>query len=52
MGLCYHFETAITFANLIPFTQIRLLIMNKLFKTPVRKDLITIVLFKTSEHLK
>ena len=49
MGLYYHFQIAITFKNLISFIYIS---FEKSCKTPVKKDLMTIILFKTYEHLK
>ena len=53
MGLYHHFQTAITFANLrFPLFKYVYMSLKQSYKTPVKKNLMTIILFKTYEHLK
>ena len=53
MGLYHHFQTAVTFANLIPFNEKRVYKNTKQsYKTPVKKDLMRIILFRAYEHLE
>ena len=48
MGLYHHFQTVITFSN--PYSLH--LSLKQSHKTPVKKDLMKIILFRTYEHLK
>ena len=52
MGLYYHFQTAIAFANLIPSFKYAYISFKQSYKTPAKKDLMRIILFRTDEHLK
>ena len=51
MGLYHQFQTAVTFVNLIPFTQVPYKSLKRSYKAPVKKDWMRDSLFKSNQHL-
>ena len=52
MGFYHHFQTATTFVDLIPSFKYAYTSLKQSYKTPVKKDLMRIILFRTYKHLK
>ena len=52
VGFYHHFQTATTFVDLIPSFKYAYTSLKQSYKTPVKKDLMRIILFRTYKHLK
>ena len=52
MGFYHQFQTATTVVDLIPSFKYAYTSLKQSYKTPVKKDLMRIILFRTYKHLK